>query len=252
MHKHQIALLHARHEDINLLNSLLSHELFEVVPHDDVHSITDQHHDAGISSNGVSLDNFGVVVCARSQADENESNTDYAANAFQHVEHELGQLTGRYKRVLVLADSMDENTVCSYLGAGAHHVIPIDDTPKLMQARLLAGLRQHCEPVQKEWHIGPYNFDFSRRIVTMDGENLRLSPREFDLAQYLFEHRERVVPIGEILESVWSLPEYTDSRRIDTAACRLRKKMVLGPTGEWQLRRLRREGYQLVRLNDAR
>lgn len=246
--KHRIALLHAQREDVSLLSSLLSDELFEVVPHEDVHSIDDQQFEAEVGP--CALPNtFGVVVCARDTENQSSSPTD-GSRAYR-VTDELGQLTGRYKRVLVLADSMDEGTVCSYLGAGAHHVIALNESPRLMQARLLAGLRQHSEPIQKEWHIGPYHFDLSRRIVTMDGRDLRLSPREFEFSQYLFEHRERIVPISEILTSVWSLPKDTDSRRIDTAACRLRKKMLLGQNGGWQLRRLRREGYQLVRANEA-
>ena len=247
-YKRQIALLRARREDINLITHLLNDEPFDVVPHDDVHSIADLQFEAEVGAKEVPED-FCVVVCAR----VTEPNSSESSNSIlkHHVTHDLGQLSSRFKRVLVLTDSMDEPAVCSYLNAGAHHVIPLNDTPHLMQARLLAGLRQHSEPMQKEWHVGPYHFDLSRRTVTMDGENLRLSPREFELAHYLFEHRERTVPTAEILESVWSLPAYTDSRRIDTAACRVRKKMMLGQRGEWQLRRMRREGYQIVRCNDA-
>lgn len=246
--KRQIALLHACREDISLLNTLLIDEPFDVVPHKDVHSIADQKFKAEIDTN-VMLDTFGVVVCAR----DTTTNSSATANpsAEDLVAYDLGQLNGRYQRVVVLADSMDETRVCSYLGAGAHHVIALNDPPRLIQARLIAGLRQHSEPIQMEWHIGPYHFDLSRRTVAMNDKNIRLSPREFEFARYLFERRGQVVPTDEILLSVWSLPAHTDTRRIDTAACRLRKKMSLGQGDQWQLKRLRGRGYQLVRRSDG-
>ncbi len=244
-HKHQIALLHAEHDDVHLVSSLLCNEPFDVVSHKDMHSLADDLFESEISPTVVPS-TFGVVVCARGAS---KMNNQSSAGFTDHLTDELAQLTGRYKRVLVLADSMDENTVCTYLSAGAHHVIALDESPRLMQARLVAGLRLHKEPVQDEWKLGPYHFDLSRRAVRMDGKNLRLSPREFELARYLFEHRERIISIPELLDAVWSLPETTDSRRIDTAACRLRKKMSLGLEGVWQLRRLRREGYQLIKVN---
>ncbi len=244
-HWHQIALLHAERDDVQLLEQLLLDEPFEVVPAKDVCALADQQFEAQMNA-GPAAAAYGVVVCAH---DAEESLPSYTPA--WRVTDELEQLTGRYKRVIVLADSMDEETVCTYLGAGAHHVIPRADSPKLMQARILAGLREHREPIKNEWHVGPYHFDLSRRAVMMDGRSLGLSPREFEFAQFLFEHRGRVIPISELLQSVWSLPAGEDSRRIDTAACRLRKKMMLSPKGEWQLRRLRRDGYQLIRVGDT-
>jgi len=243
--RQQIALLHAESEDVRLLSSLLSDEPFDVVPHNDVHTLQDKQFDAQINELNIPA-TWGVVVCVRSA---NDAEQLYSSE--DRAKDELNQLTGRYKRLLVLADSMDESKVCTYLSAGAHHVLPLADSPRLMQARLIAGLREHQEPVRNELQVGPYLFDLSRRVVSMDGKALGLSPREFEFAHFLFVHRERIIPIPELLSSVWSLPGGEDSRRIDTAACRLRKKMMLRPQNDWQLRRIRREGYELVRTGET-
>lgn len=243
--RHQIALLHANDENHTQLNELLSGERFEVVAYDDFGSLMENPGEAGKSSS-YSNSTFAVLVCAR----ENRAVTDEQTPAYC-IKNELEQLKGRFRRIMVLACSMDEETVCKYLAAGAHHVIPMEDTPRLMQARLQAGLREHVEPTTQDWHIGPYRFDFARRVVTMDDRPLGLSPREFEFARFLFEHRERIVPISELLQTVWSLPDTEDARRIDTAACRLRKKMMLNGNSAWHLRRIRRDGYQLTNIGDT-
>jgi len=230
-HRQQIALLHADRADLTLVSELLSDEPFEVVAHNDANTLQDQQFNAQVSE-VFSPQMWGVVVCAHDPQMRTEVQTSPA-----EVIDELARLTGRYKRLVVLADSMDEETVVTYLKAGAHHVFPLQESPRLIQARLLAGLREHKETSRHELNVGPYHFDLVRRTVNLSGEPVGLSPREFEFALYLFVNRERVLPVSELLSAVWSLPETEDSRRIDTAACRLRKKMQLNDSGDWQLRR---------------
>ncbi len=240
----QIALLHAHSEDVHLINRLLSDEPFEVVPHTDSLKLHDETAAAIIEASDTCP--YGVVICARNDDHLN----DLPAHQ-ERVEEEITQLHGKCKRVLVLAESMDESTVCSYLSAGAHHVIPLADSPRLMRARIIAGLREHKEPVLNEWTVGQFQFDGSRRMVLVDGKSLGLSPREFEFAQFMFENKNRIIPTTEILQSVWSLPAHEDSRRIDTAACRLRKKMGLNQYGQWQLQKLRGQGFLLRQLEQS-
>ena len=148
-------------------------------------------------------------------------------------------------RVLAFTAAEDEATLVAALEAGARHVFRTDESERVTLARIEAALRRpvsHRLPVLR---IAPFAFDLARRIVHLDDEALDLSPKEFDLAYYLFDHRGRVVTNAELLTSVWSLPQDIDSRRIDTAVCRVRRKMRLGSDSGWVLRRFRREGYGL-------
>jgi len=244
-HRQQIALLHADRSDLSLVSQLLSDEPFDVVAHNDANTLQDQQFNAQVNEVH-SPPMWAVVVCAHDAQDRLTTHSSP-----ELVTEELSRLTGRYKRLVVLADSMDEANVVTYLKAGAHHVFPLQESPRLIQARLLAGLREHKETSRHELNVGPYHFDLVRRTVNLSGEPVGLSPREFEFALYLFVNRERVVPVSELLNSVWSLPETEDSRRIDTAACRLRKKMQLNDAGDWQLRRIRREGYELMRAGES-
>lgn len=150
-------------------------------------------------------------------------------------------------RIVVFSDSRNERTVVDTLEAGAHHFFDIAESPRILQARLLAALRARQQPTQGKLEVAPFRFDLGKRRAWREDQPIGLSPKEFDLAYYLFFHRGRTVGNSELMTAVWSLPRTMDTRRIDTAACRLRKKMGLeAPDPHWRLKRLRSEGYKLI------
>jgi len=152
-------------------------------------------------------------------------------------------------RVIVFSDCRDEDSICNMLDLGAHQYFDIDESRRVMMARLQAALRYHSRPARASFEFADFHFDLQKRRVMREQEALDLSPKEFDFALYLFSHRDRIVGNSELMTSVWSLPPTMDTRRIDTAACRVRKKMRLTEEHGWRLKRLRREGYQLIHLN---
>lgn len=155
------------------------------------------------------------------------------------------QLLG--KRVIVLSDCMDEQTIVAMLNDGAHHCFDLRESPRILQARLTAALRRHGRSRGRSLVLGEICFDVQKRRVTRAGHVIELSPKEYELAFFLFSNHERIVENGELLTSIWNLPVGMDTRRIDTAACRVRKKLGLTADNGWELKRLRRIGYRLVR-----
>lgn len=151
------------------------------------------------------------------------------------------------QRVVVLSDCTAETSIVNALEQGAHHYFDIAETPAVLQVRLEAALRQHSLHTQRVLDVAPFKFSLERRSVSRDGKLINLSPKEYEFAYYLFVNRHRVVVNSELMTSVWSLPSSMDARRIDTAACRVRKKMQLSEaTDGWSLRRIRRVGYELL------
>jgi len=151
------------------------------------------------------------------------------------------------QRVVVFSDCTQEHTIVRALEDGAHHVFDIAESPGLLLARLEAALRQHSLQTRRVLDVEPFKFNLERRSVYKDGKLVNLSPKEYEFAYYLFANRHRVVVNSELMTSVWSLPSSMDARRIDTAACRVRKKMQLSEaSGGWSLRRIRRVGYELL------
>jgi len=188
--------------------------------------------DSGESLTSADADHMATIVCHR------RSTTSPSPG----VPHSPGG-----QRVVVLSDCDSEQTIVQTLEKGAHHFFDISETPAVLQARLEAALRQHSVQAKKILDVEPFKFNLERRNVYLNGKLVNLSPKEYEFAYYLFANRHRVVVNSELMTSVWSLPSTMDARRIDTAACRVRKKMQLDDSSQgWSLRRIRRVGYELL------
>ena len=150
------------------------------------------------------------------------------------------------EKIIILSDCESEQTVVTLLYGGAHFFFNLRESKALLQVRLEAALRQNGKFTNKSFAVGDIYFDAEKRQVTRQGKFIDLSPKEFDLAYYLFFNRERIVCNSELMTSLWSLPASMDTRRIDTAACHLRKKLKLNSENGWLLKRLRTVGYRLI------
>jgi DNA-binding response OmpR family regulator len=67
--------------------------------------------------------------------------------------------------------------------------------------------------------------DFDAVAVSVDGEAVRLTRREFDLLRYFVENRNRVVSRDRLLERVWGYERYVETRSVDVHVGRLRGKL---------------------------
>ena len=197
------------------------------------------------------------TVCSSNVKPQNNADNEYISTVLVLRKHEvqnkavlkLGQWPGQ--RVIVLTDCTEEAATIALLEAGAHHVFGIHESDSLLQVRLQAALRKYSLLDNSSFSIGDIHFDVPKRQVSRAGQSIDLSPKEYDLAFYLFSDRDRTVVNEELMTSIWSLPSSMDTRRIDTAACRLRKKLKLSACHGWELKRLRRVGYQLVAMNSS-
>lgn len=175
----------------------------------------------------------GLIICHRDGNDSFVENILHSAIA---------------DRVLVLSNCSNEQTIVSMLGHGAHHYLNLNDSRQVLVARLAAALREHWQATAKDLVLNDILIDTRKRKVFRAGHRVCVSPKEYELARYMFCNIDRVVTNEELMCAVWSLPSCLDSRRIDTAACRVRKKMALVPESGWELKRIRTVGYILLRV----
>jgi DNA-binding response OmpR family regulator len=67
--------------------------------------------------------------------------------------------------------------------------------------------------------------DFDAVSVSVDGDPVRLTRREFDLLRYLVENRNRVLSRDRLLERVWGYERFVETRSVDVHVGRLRGKL---------------------------
>jgi DNA-binding response OmpR family regulator len=85
--------------------------------------------------------------------------------------------------------------------------------------------------------------DFDAVAVSVDGESVRLTRREFELLRYLVENKNRVLSRDRLLERVWGYDRLVETRSVDVHVGRLRGK--LGAAGR-QIETVVGLGYRFV------
>ncbi len=153
---------------------------------------------------------------------------------------------GYTSRIIVLSDRAEEKTIVDALASGAHHYIDLRATERVLEARIDAALRSHPQHESLTLHVAPFTFKVDNRTAYYGEQKIDLTPREFELAHYLFSNRSRFVSESELMISVWTLPPSLDTRRIDTLISRIKRKMNLNTAqSKWKLVRMRNQGYQV-------
>ena len=85
--------------------------------------------------------------------------------------------------------------------------------------------------------------DFDAVSIVVDGMQVRLTRREFELLKYLVENRNRVLSRDRLLERVWGYERMVETRSVDVHVGRLRGK--LGVAGQ-QIETVVGLGYRFV------
>ena len=135
--------------------------------------------------------------------------------------------------VIFLSVYGTDEVVARALEEGADDYIVKPFSPTELVARVRAALRRFEEPRGGEpapFVLGDLAIDYGRRLVTLAGEPVEVTAREFDLLAELATQAGRVVPHERLLRRVWSPGKPGNLRVLRTHLMHLRKK--LGEDGE--------------------
>ncbi|MBE5865549.1 MAG: response regulator transcription factor [Lachnospiraceae bacterium] len=104
-------------------------------------------------------------------------------------------------------------------------------SPKILVARVEALLRRSGRMDKEEIiRCGGIELDKAAHRVTIDGQEVELSFKEFELLTYFIENKGLALSREKILNSVWNYDYFGDARTIDTHVKKLRSK--LGEKGD--------------------
>src|SRR5215204_2501700 len=88
------------------------------------------------------------------------------------------------------------------------------------------------ETIFEEVSIGNYNFNTKRQVLTINGEDKKLSYRESELLKLLYENRDKIVERREILNLLWGSDSFFNSRNLDVYITKLRNYLKGDPALE--------------------
>lgn len=149
--------------------------------------------------------------------------------------------------IIVLSVRDDEHDKIRALDAGADDYLTKPFSINELQARMRAVLRRRGdrdEPGAATLSVGELTIDFARRQVSRAGDELHLTPIEYDLLRELVNHAERVLTHSHLLTKVWG-PEYVDNTHtLRVHIANLRNKIEPNPAQPRFLHTEPRVGYR--------
>ena len=114
-------------------------------------------------------------------------------------------------------------------------------SPKILVARVEAILKRVKADDSETKDYGGLVIDSKGRTVTVDGKQIEMSLREYELLKYLVDNKGIALSRDKILNNVWNYDYYGDSRTIDSHIKKIRHK--LGKKGKY-IQTIRGIGYK--------
>jgi len=113
-------------------------------------------------------------------------------------------------------------------------------------ARVEALLRRFAPDVPDRLRFGPIEINISERSVRRDGQQVSLSPKEFDLLIALATKSNQVISRNRLMKEVWGHGGQVISRTVDTHIASLRSKLEEDPAHPRYIITCWKAGYKLV------
>lgn len=145
--------------------------------------------------------------------------------------------------VIMLTARGDEQDELKGFRLGVDEYVSKPFSPKILVARIEAILRRTSQtPEEQNLNCGGIEVDRAAHRVLIDGKEIELSVKEFELLTYFVENRGVALSREKILNHVWNYDYFGDARTIDTHVKKLRSKM--GEKGE-MIKTIWGMGYKL-------
>ena len=133
--------------------------------------------------------------------------------------------------VIMLTARSEERDELQGFSLGVDEYISKPFSPKILVARVEAILRRTNVASADSVNVGGICIDKAAHQVTIDGQEIDLSFKEFELLTYFVENQGIALSREKILNNVWNYDYFGDARTIDTHVKKLRSKM--GEKGEY-------------------
>lgn len=127
--------------------------------------------------------------------------------------------------IIMLTARSEERDELQGFKLGVDEYISKPFSPKILVARVEAILRRSNVATSDVSEVGGICVDKAAHQVTIDGEPVELSYKEFELLTYFMENQGIALSREKILNHVWNYDYFGDARTIDTHVKKLRSKM---------------------------
>ncbi len=131
-------------------------------------------------------------------------------------------------------------------GADDYLVKPIKQTELIARSQALH--RRHVMSQDRLISIEPFTFNGNDNTITYNDNVVKLTAKEYQLANHFFSNQDRLISRDYLLETIWTKSSSITTRTVDTHISRLRKKLALNGSTGWKLASVYHKGYRLIKV----
>jgi two-component system KDP operon response regulator KdpE len=130
--------------------------------------------------------------------------------------------------IIVLSVKNTERDKVEALDLGADDYVAKPFGTKEVLARVRVVLRRVIQPargIEPKFEAGPLSVDFARRSVQIDGQEVALTPTEYDLLKVFITHRGKILTRQMLLSEVWGAKTHAKAHSLHVYIAQLRQKI---------------------------
>ena len=156
--------------------------------------------------------------------------------------------------IIMLSAKSEDYDKITGLNVGADDYVTKPFNPLELMARVRSQIRRYMNlgSIQGEqqheegvYCSGGLVVDDRQKLVTVDGEQVTVTPIEYGILKFLTENAGRVFSIGQIYEAVWNEPAYSPENTVAVHIRRIREKIEIDPKNPKYLKVVWGIGYKI-------
>jgi len=150
--------------------------------------------------------------------------------------------------IIMLTAKDSEVDIVVGLELGADDYVTKPYSSRELLARIRAVLRRHVEAPEQELdallEAGPVRMDIERHAVSVEGREVSMPLKEFELLEFLLRNAGRVLTRGQLIDRIWGSDYFGDTKTLDVHIKRIRAKIEPDPSQPQLLVTVRGLGYR--------
>lgn len=136
--------------------------------------------------------------------------------------------------IIMLSSKKEDTDKILALGLGADDYVEKPFSPRVLIAKIQSHLRRSNElsgaPNHNTLNIRGLEIDMTARTVTLQGNPVQFSVKEFDILYYLMVNRNQALSREKIFDEVWGYNEYGDINTVTVHMRKIREKIETNPS----------------------